>query len=140
MSTKRNSANTAKGLPKFTPGEQALADEVKATLDELQPDNPGREKTFGKLYLVAGDRAIPRRIPLRRERWMFMVLQVTPLPDGWRANVSVNIRATNSQGSIMIKERHLETYLCKDGKITLEQESVAPEWHPASDGLTGIMM
>jgi len=116
-----------------------LAESVCHALEELQPQNPGREKTFH--WKAVGE---PGKVDLRmcliiRQGWILMVRRVERFKGGWRATVRVSLRANNPDGAMLqIKNQHFEVYVCRDGKISLEQEGVDPNCDPAG-GLTGAI-
>lgn len=116
--------------------DRDLAKDVGVELERRKPENPGREKTFGKMVMVRrppyGE---PHEWKLRRLGWQVAIRRVERIPGGWRASAEVGIRAETVEGSPqLIANRHLETYTFRDGKPTLESESVDPKRDPA-DGL-----
>jgi hypothetical protein len=121
---------------KATQEERGLAREVEAELRRKQPENPGRDQTFGKMVMVRrppyGE---PHEWKLKRLGWRLVIRRVERIPGGWRATVHVLVRAATVEGSdVLVSSWHLEDYSFRDGNLTRESDSVAPNWDP-SQGL-----
>jgi hypothetical protein len=116
-----------------TEQEKALARQVEKVLSEKQPENPGRDRTFGKMVLVRrppdGE---PREWRLKRTGWSLLVRRVERIPGGWRATVYVYVQAATIEGGFAtVVNNHIEIYSFRDGKLTLESDSVDPRWDPS---------
>jgi hypothetical protein len=117
-------------LPGATPDEQQLAQEVREIMDRSRPENPGREKTFGRCTLHGFNFLNWRKTLVKRVGWSMLICDVKRLDDGWRARCLIFIAVVNAEGKIpSITDRHEEVYRCKNGEITLESEK-ADQWEP----------
>jgi hypothetical protein len=127
----RVTASLDETIAPATPDEIELAGEVQATLNELQPQNPNRNRTFYCNY-VSGMNGEDRGT-VTRKGWNIMIRRVTPLVDGWRADVFVLLDlAPIENGSVSITECHRETYRCRNGRVFMERDSTYP-WKPPGD-------
>jgi hypothetical protein len=116
-----------------SPEERGLAKTVEEELSRHPPENPGREKTFGKMVMIRrppyGE---PHEWKMERLGWVLTVRGVDRLADGWRARVDVSIRARTVEGSDqLISTCHREVYRFRDGRMTLESDSVDPNYDPS---------
>lgn len=119
--------------PTATEDMKALAAEVQKELERSKPENPGRAKTFGKMEMVRKPPfGAPHVWKLKRLGWSLLVRSVERIPGGWRARVDVGARARTVEGSDqLIQNRHIEVYTFRDGKLTLESDSVDPRLDPS---------
>jgi len=114
------------------PVERDLAREAKSRLEVLQPENPGRDLTFGAGRLG--------ELGLTAEGWFLSVVDLRGRPGDWRARVEVTVRARDSAGDLVgVGAVHLEVYRCVEGRCYLETDSVSPGWDP-DRGLMGAKM
>ncbi len=119
--------------PTANEDRKALAREVQKELERSKPENPGRDRTFGKMEIV---RRPPNGTPyvwkLKRQGWSLLIRGIERIPGGWRARVDVSVRAMTVGGSEqLVQNRHIEVYTFLDGKLSLESDSVNPKLDPS---------
>jgi hypothetical protein len=120
--------------PGATHDDQELAQQVKWALERLEPENPGRERTFGRLhwplppYVKTGPKSF------KRSGWTLVITAVERRPDGWGATVHVGLRVDNGvNSSIPVLVHHTECYTSRGGRITLESEIADMSRQPGDD-------
>jgi hypothetical protein len=117
--------------------EEELAKQVKAQLELAQPQNLGRDATFGKMAFVGLTKANENTHQLVRNGWCLQIKHVEHASGGWRALVWVYpFVRTKGGGSATVLNHHIEQYVFKNGRLTLERESVDHSLDP-SEGLSG---
>jgi hypothetical protein len=111
-------------------GDQELGQEIKFALERVEPQNRGRERTFGRLrWPLPTDCVGP--LSLRRQGWTLIVIGVERRPGGWDATVHVGLRVSDgTRANIPVLLRHLEIYQCRDNHIILASEIANRDWQP----------
>jgi hypothetical protein len=130
------------GFAPSTAAERELADEVDATLDEFQPQSPGRAHYFDEMKIIPPIDPISRKwLPCTYTSWVLNITEVRPLPNGWWAEVVVGLDVSFSNGNkcgigTSYREaysyKNEEAYSYKNDRLTLEKSWVELRPPPAS--------
>jgi hypothetical protein len=105
--------------------EEGLAKQVQKVFELRQPQNPGRQKTFGTMAFQGLTPRNRESHLLKLKGWALQIKRVEPLPDGWRATAHVSAVLRKLDGAFAAAEnKHIEVYRFTGDKLTLESESV----------------
>jgi hypothetical protein len=121
----------------------ALIQEVVQVLERNHPKNPGRQKTFGRMWLRGLTPENREAHLLKQTGWILQVREAARIPGGWRATVAVRASVTHLDGwPTVVRNQHYETYVLRDGKLLLEDDYVDPEipfWQSPYDLAEGLI-
>jgi hypothetical protein len=100
-----------------------LAEEVRAALDELQPQSRERARFCGPMRSQGPvNPTTLKPMPFIRERWALAIIKVDGLNDGWRAEVTIGMDlAVAPHGHASTATAWHESYRHQNGRTFLER-------------------